>query len=97
MRTRYKSLADYGVPPDQIDELKARCKNLTAEERMELFKIAISASAGMEVTIYASIVDGIGYRTLMRRGFEIPAKEDDWYAYRRKTMALMYQRLKKAE
>ena len=41
-----------------------------------------------------SLVTGKGYRTMIRNGKSIPAKEDDFYAYRRKTLATFYDRLR---
>ena len=94
MRTRYMNMNDYGVPPDDQDRLYDRCKSLDKEESLILFQCAISAAPGLEIAIYESLVSGKGYRTMTRSGKHIPAKEDDFYAYRRKTLATFYDRLR---
>ena len=94
MRTRYMNMNDYGVPPDDQDRLYNRCKNLNKEESLILFQSAISAAPGLEIPIYESLTTGSGYRTMLNAGKQIPAKEDDFYAYRRKTLATFYDRLR---
>ena len=64
-----------------------RCMKASAEERLIILQCAISAAPGLEIAIYDSITSGSGYRTLLRMGRQIPAGEDDFYAYRRKTLA----------
>lgn len=93
MRTRYKSYDDYGISPDLQKRLIAKCKNLSQQDRLHLFQSAISVSPGLEIPIYESLTTGAGYRTMVNNGKQIPAKEDDFYAYRRKTLAEFHDRL----
>lgn len=90
MQMRTMSLIDHGVFPGDEDKLKDYCRNLTVEERLRLFQCAISAAPGLEIAIYESITEKHGYRTQIKRGKQIPAKEDDFYAYQRKTLAEFY-------
>ena len=88
------NMNDYGVPPDDQDKLYDRCRSLDKEESLILFQCAINAAPGLEIPIYESLTTGIGYRTILNTGKQIPAKEDDFYAYRRKTLATFYDRLR---
>ena len=94
MRTREMNFMDHGVFPGDEKTLKQYCKSLSADERILLFQSAISAAPGLEIAIYDSIVTGDGYRTLERRGRKILVQEDDFYAYRRKTLALFYDMMR---
>lgn len=87
MRTRYKTYADYGMLKSDEEKTRERCMKASAEERLIILQCAISAAPGLEIAIYDSITGGAGYRTLLRMGRQIPAGEDDFYAYRRKTLA----------
>ena len=92
---RDMSLSDHGVFQDDEKALKEYCKsNMSMEERLILFQCAISAAPGLEISVYDSLTTGDGYRTLERRGRKIPAKEDDFYAYRRKALAEFYDWLR---
>lgn len=94
MRTRNMKMQDYNISAEDYRKLLEYCKKMGMEDRLCLFKSAISAAPGLEVPIYDSLVSGIGYRTIVRMGRDIPAKEDDFYAYRRKTLAVFYDRLR---
>lgn len=94
MRTREMSLVDHGVFPGDEEKLKKYCRNLSVEERLRLFQCAISTAPGLEISVYESLVTGEGYRTLIKHGRQILIKEDDFYAYRRKTLAEFYDWLR---
>lgn len=96
MRTREMSLADHGVFPGDEEKIKLYCrKNMSIEERRELFRCCIGAAPGIEMLIFESITNkSSGYRTLIKRGFQIPAKEDDFYAYQRKALFDFYDWLR---
>ena len=52
---------------------------------------------GLEVEVYYSIThmaEREGYYNMARKGWNIPAKPDDFYAYRRKTLAEFYNVLR---
>ena len=87
-------MRDYGVSPEDQEKLKSYCKNMGVDDRLRLFQCAISTAPGLELAIYESIVTGTGYRTMISAGRDIPVKEDDFYAYRRKTLAEFYDRLR---
>lgn len=91
MRTREKSLSDYGIPLQDQARLVQMCKSLDELDMKILEESAISAAPGLEKYVLRSITTpNLGYR---RMG-DVPIKEDDFYAYRRKTLAIFYDRLR---
>ena len=80
MRTRQKSLVDFGVYPEDINRLKDICIS--------------SCPPGIELLVYESIVTNKSYDRIMKTKY-IPAKRDDFYAYKRKAMAMFYDTLRK--
>ena len=94
MRTREMSISDYNIPDSDYKKLLEYCRNMNVDDRLKLFQSAISAAPGLELPIYESLIMGVGYRTIIKQGRNIPAKEDDFYAYRRKTLATFYDRLR---
>ena len=85
MRTRYKNYSDYGITDDESKRIKEYCQNASVEDKLTLFQCAISSAPGLEVEIYESLVDNIGYDKLSKRK-NIPIKRDDFYGYQRKTL-----------
>ena len=97
MRMRYKTMSQYGIDADTERAIKDRCKRLSADDRKILFNCALSAAPGLEVEVYYSIThmaEREGYYNMARKGWNIPAKPDDFYAYRRKTLAEFYNVLR---
>ena len=94
MRTRYRTYDYYGIAPEDVKKLRNYCRNMGQEDRLRLFQCAISKAPGLELLIYESITEGIGYISLRRRRGGIPAKADDFYAYQRRTLADFYDWLR---
>lgn len=94
MRTRYMTLSDHGVYPEDEKGLLERCRNATKEERHELFHACIAAvPPGVEYYIYESLTTGKSYDVISKTDY-IPMKSDDFYAYRRKAMYGFYEFLR---
>lgn len=74
IRTRNASLTDFGVPEEDQKKLYERCRKLNKEERLLLLECAISSTPGIEVCIYDSLVNGIGYDAMGHNRY-IPVKE----------------------
>lgn len=70
---------------EEVERLKLYCQNANAEDRITLLNAAISAAPGIEVPIYDSLVNKIGYDRLNRIR-PIHIKRDDFYGYQRKTL-----------
>ena len=94
MRTRNMRFEDYGVFSGDEKKIKEYCQNISdPEDRLRLFQCAINAAPGLEMDIYESLITGKGYRTILKYR-NIPAREDDFYAYKRKAMAEFYDWLR---
>ena len=89
MNLRKATLTDYGVPPDDIPALQSHFRHLDENDKYNLLQVSIKYAPGIEIQIYNSIVNGIGYRT-MEKIRTVPATENDFYGYKRKVMAEYY-------
>lgn len=97
MFTRKKSLVDWGVRQEDIEQLKDICRNATPKQKHDILNCCISACPkGIEHLVYESIVMSRSYDKIMKNKY-IPIKRDDFYAYKRKSMAMFYNTLKKPE
>lgn len=93
MRTRNKTLEDFGVPAEEQEALYKRCKDPNAEDGITLMQCVKSSAPGLESYIYDSLANGKSYDVINKKRY-IPAKIDDFYAYRRKAAAEFYRILK---
>lgn len=89
MNLRKATLTDYGVPPDDIPALQSHFRHLDENDKYNLLQVSIKYAPGIEIQIYDSIVNGIGYRT-MEKIRTVSATENDFYGYKRKVMAEYY-------
>ena len=89
MNLRKATLTDYGVSPDDIPALQSHFRHLDENDKYNLLQVSIKYAPGIEIQIYDSIVNGIGYRT-MEKIRTVPATENDFYGYKRKVMAEYY-------
>ncbi len=87
------SLLDYGVPREEQERLYSRCKSQDDEDKETLMQCAKSSAPGLESYIYDSLSNGKSYDAINKKRY-IPAKIDDFYAYRRKAAAEFYRILK---
>lgn len=92
MRAREMKLSDYGIQEVEEQRLFTFCEKLDDSDRILLMQCAISAAPGLETFVYDSLVNRIGYDTICKYE-HIPAKKDDFYGYRRKTLDLFYRML----
>lgn len=89
MRTRRMKYSDYGITIRERERLFNYCKNMTPEEKEKLEKIAKNIVPGMEEYICRSLCDGDGFVKQESMGINIPSTPEDFYAYRRKTLAVL--------
>ena len=88
------SYEDHGVFPGDEKELLIRCRKADREERHNLLHACIDAAPeGLEFFVYQSLAGGKSYDNISRTDY-IPAKKDDFYAYRRKAMGTFYNLLR---
>ena len=60
MRTRQKSLVDFGVYPEDVNRLKDICQKATQEQRHDILHCCISSCPpGIELLVYESIVTNV--------------------------------------
>nr|DAZ47321.1 MAG TPA: hypothetical protein [Caudoviricetes sp.] len=94
VKTRNMSYEDHGVFPGDEKELLIRCRKADREERHNLLHACIDAAPeGLEFFVYQSLASGKSYDNISRTDY-IPAKKDDFYAYRRKAMGTFYNLLR---
>nr|WP_289707385.1 hypothetical protein [Enterocloster clostridioformis] len=85
MRTRDKSLSDYGIDCSRAAELMELAR--LEENKGLICKAADLSNPGLSTFIIESLTQKKGYDRIYIKS-HIPAKRDDFYAYRRKTLAL---------
>lgn len=85
MRTRDKSLSDYGIDCSRMAELMELAR--LEENKGLICKAAELSNPGLSTFIIESLTQKRGYDRIYIKSY-IPAKCDDFYAYRRKTLAL---------
>lgn len=94
MRTREKTLADYGISRSRARELMILVQQ--KENRVFLEEAAEASNPYLAPYLIQSLTgernrDGkakIGYRQFFKYVQYPPCKEDDFYAYRRRTLAI---------
>ena len=96
MLTRNKKLKDYGIPADDIEKLNTMLKDFQAEYECLLSGAALSACP--KNTVIADMVtDNImhrkSYRKISKERY-IPMNPKDFYGYRHKTIAVLYERMR---
>lgn len=89
MRTRRMKYSDYGVTIQERERMFEYCRNMTAEERGKLEEITREIVPGMEEYICRSLCEGDGYVRQESMGINIPSTPEDFYAYRRKVLAVL--------
>lgn len=97
MLTRKKSLVDWGVRQEDVEILKDICRNATADQKKDILNCCMKACPnGIEKIVYESITMNQSYDKIMKKKY-IPIKRDDFYAYKRKSMAMFYDMIKRRE
>ena len=84
MLTRNKKLKDYGIPAEDVEKLNTMLKDFPAEYGYLLSGAALSACPKNTVK---------SYRKISKERY-IPMNPKDFYGYRRKTVAVLYERMR---
>lgn len=91
MRTRQKSYNDYGLIPG---EEKIILERIRAEKcHCIVLKAAVDTNEMIASELYYSIINQVSFEKLDAIRY-IPVAKVDFYAYRRKCIALIRERLK---
>ena len=96
MLTRNKKLKDYGIPADDIEKLNTMLKDFPAEYGYLLSSAALSACPKNTVIadmVIENILHRKSYRKISKEKY-IPMNPKDFYGYRRKTVAVLYERMR---
>lgn len=96
MLTRNKKLKDYGIPAEDIEKLNAMLKDFPAEYGYLLSSAALSACPKNTVIadmVIENILHRKSYRKISKERY-IPMNPKDFYGYRRKTVAVLYERMR---
>ncbi len=94
--TRNKKLKDYGIPEEDIEKLNTMLKDFPAEYGYLLSSAALSACPKNTVIadmIIENILHRKSYRKISKERY-IPMNPKDFYGYRRKTVAVLYERMR---
>lgn len=96
MLTRNKKLKDYGIPEEDIEKLNTMLKDFPAEYGYLLSSAALSACPKNTVIadmVIENILHRKSYRKISKERY-IPMNPKDFYGYRRKTVAVLYERMR---
>lgn len=96
MLTRNKKLKDYGIPAEDIEKLNTMLKDFPAKYGYLLSGAALSACPKNTV-IADMVIENILHRKSYRKISEeryIPMNPKDFYGYRRKAVAVLYERMR---
>nr|DAG36855.1 MAG TPA: hypothetical protein [Bacteriophage sp.] len=96
MLTRNKKLKDYGIPAEDIEKLNTMLKDFPAEYEYLLSSAALSACPKNTVIadmVIENILHRKSYRKISKERY-IPMNPKDFYGYRRKTVAVLYERMR---
>lgn len=96
MLTRNKKLKDYGIPAEDIEKLNAMLKDFPAEYGYLLSGAALPACPKNTVIadmVIENIMHRKNYRKISKERY-IPMNPKDFYGYRRKTVTVLYERMR---
>ena len=87
MRTRVRGMLDYGIDETRCKELLELAKR---EENQRILEMAAKASNDYlaQYLVISFQKKGVGFRRLFKDEVYPPCTEDDFYAYKRRTLAL---------
>ncbi len=96
MLTRNKKLKDYGIPSEDIEKLNNMLRDFPEEYEYLLFSAALSVCP-KDTVIADMVVENIlhhrSYDKIYKKQY-VPINRKDFYAYRRKTVAVLYERMR---
>lgn len=94
MLTRHKHLKDYGIPPEDIEKLNSMLRDFPVEYEEILTSAALSACPkGLAELMVYSILHQKGYDGMTLERY-VPINRRDFYAYKRKTVAELYDQMR---
>lgn len=94
MSVRDKSYYDYGISDDEVKEMFSICQDKKFSQKHELMLCAEESNKQLAIFLFASIVNGESYERILSYAW-IPICKNDFYGYRRKTLALFREMITK--
>lgn len=92
MKTRYMNYTDYGMSNQKAKELKDKCMVLNVIEKDDLLDCCRNSNKSVAYELFYSLVYNISYDKLFFYT-EVLMSKVDFYAYRRKALALFDKKL----
>lgn len=86
MRIREMQWRDYGLTDKRVKELRKYCRD--SDNISIVTQAAVFANPSLSGVIVESLTQGIGYVELSKKEY-IPATGADFYAYRRRAVAVL--------
>lgn len=87
MRTRLMTIQDHGLTKEEVENIKEYCKSRSFADHHLLMQSAQEANVQICAEIYASLVLGVSFEKIDSLRY-IPISKTDFYAYRKKTIAI---------
>lgn len=87
MLTREATYEDYGFSEDEDKRLGEFCKNLEMRDKILLLQCAAEVYPNIVDELYCCIVIGMSYDKMNKKKF-VALDRKDFYAYRKKTLAV---------
>ena len=94
MRTRDKSYSDYGLSKHEVKYLLKLCKDLSL--RSSLNESAKEVYPEIALELANSLAFGWSWESMNAKNY-IPIDENSFYGYRRKTLWIFAQKIKKLD
>ena len=93
MRTREKGYEYYGITRERLQEIKEICRGESQELRRNIILSAYEANPVFGAAIAYSILNGFASFIRVAKIMQIEIDPNDFYAYRRKAVALLNEKL----
>lgn len=87
MRTRLMSIEDHGLTKEEYEGIKEYCMSGNFQDHGLLLQSAMEANSTICAELYISLVLGASFERIDGLRY-IPISKSDFYAYRRKTVAI---------
>lgn len=97
MLTRNKKLKDYGIPVEDVKKTEYDAERLSGRVRIPAYQCRLVSLPEKNTVIADVVIENIlhrkSYRKISREKY-IPMNPKDFYGYRRKTVAVLYERMR---
>lgn len=91
-RIRDKGYEDYGLTKGIDRQILEFARNSTLSEKILILDICHSVNSDIAGLLFDSVTKRLSYEKLDRR-YNVPYMKNDFYAYRRKVIAEIYERM----